>query len=182
METAGERSVAIDDDEILIRTLHAEHSRCLLAYAIRLTGDRFAAEDVVQETLLRAWRHAAALREVGSARAWLLAVARNVAIDRLRAKGARLPETPLSAPGGEPTSADHAPDVVENIVMHRALARLTVEHRAVLAQIYYLGRTVAETSRALGIPEGTVKSRTYHALRALRRNMVADEVVKEPTP
>lgn len=176
METASDQPAEVNDEELL-RTLYAEHSRSLMAYAQRLTGDRFAAEDVVQETLLRAWRNAAQLREVASVRAWLLTVAHRIVIDRLRAKRARPAETAELLPG-DLASRDHAPVVVESLVVYKALAGLSAEHRAVLVELYYLGKTVPEAARSLGIPEGTVKSRSYHALRALRRSMSAD--VKEP--
>src|SRR5882724_7640748 len=78
------------DGEDLIRSLYLEHGRSLLAYATRLTGDQAAAEDVVQETLLRAWKHAAALiNGTGSVRGWLLTVARNIVTDRVRARAVR---------------------------------------------------------------------------------------------
>lgn len=77
-------------DEALVRALYEEHGRALLAYATRLTGDRAAAEDVVQETLIRAWRHPdALLNGKGSVRGWLLTVARNIITDRHRARAAR---------------------------------------------------------------------------------------------
>src|SRR5829696_4032877 len=77
-------------DEALIRTLFEEHGRAVLAYATRLTGDRAAAEDVVQETLLRAWKHHEKLVEgQGSVRGWLLTVARNLVTDRARARAVR---------------------------------------------------------------------------------------------
>src|ERR1700710_1014428 len=73
--------------EALIRSLYAEHGRSVLAYATRLTGDRAAAEDGVQETLVRAWKHADKLVEGhGSVRGWLLTVARNIVTDRARAR------------------------------------------------------------------------------------------------
>src|SRR3954471_20432264 len=79
--------------EDLIRTLYEEHGASLLAYATRLTNDRAAAEDVVQETLLRAWKHADVLtEEKGSVRGWLLTVARNIVTDRARARAVRPPE------------------------------------------------------------------------------------------
>ena len=165
-------------DEGLLRSLYAEHSRSLLAYALRLTGDRFAAEDVVQETLLRAWKSASVVRQVESVRAWLLTVARNIVIDRLRASQSRPALTNELLPT-DLASKDHAQEVVENLVVYKALATLSAEHRMVLVQLYYLGKTVPEAARTLGIPEGTVKSRSYHALRALRRSLGSD--VKEPT-
>jgi RNA polymerase sigma factor (sigma-70 family) len=81
-------------DERLLRTLYAEHGGPLLGYAERLTGgDRQQAEDVVQETLVRAWRNAERL-EAGSARPWLFRVARNIAIDRARARRSRMADAP----------------------------------------------------------------------------------------
>lgn len=80
-------------DEALIKSVYEEHGHALLAYATRLTGDRAAAEDVVQETLIRAWRHSEVLvNGKGSVRGWLLTVARNIITDRYRAKAARPPE------------------------------------------------------------------------------------------
>lgn len=165
-------------DAGLLRTLFQEHSRAVLAFTLRLTGDRFAAEDIVQEVFLRAWQNTAELREVRSVRAWLFTVARNLFIDRVRAKAARPAEvTDLSSV--PLASKDHAEGVVDSMIVYEAMGELTPEHRAVLVQLYYLGRTVSEASRALGVPEGTVKSRSYHALRAFRRTIGSG--TKEPT-
>ncbi|MBB5159186.1 sigma-70 family RNA polymerase sigma factor [Saccharopolyspora phatthalungensis] len=155
-------------DDALIRSLFAEHGRALLAYATRLTGDRAAAEDVVQETLLRAWRNPGAMvNGKGSVRGWLLTVARNIVIDRSRAKSAR-PAEVAENPTAPPTVRDHADTVVDSMVVTEALNGLSDSHRDVLVQIYFRGLSVAEAARELAIPPGTVKSRTYHALRALR--------------
>ena len=157
-----------DAGEALIVALYQEHGRALLAYATRLLGERTAAEDVVQETLLRAWRNTQALVSGrGSVRGWLFMVARNIVIDQIRAKAARPGEVP-EAPHRQPVEADHADAVVHSVVVLDALDRLSADHREVLRQIYYEGRTTAETGRALGLPVGTVKSRTYYALRMLR--------------
>jgi RNA polymerase sigma-70 factor, ECF subfamily len=155
-------------DEALIRTLYQEHGRSLLAYATRLTGDRMAAEDVVQETLLRAWKHASAmLNEKGSVRGWLLTVARNIITDRARARAAR-PTEVAESPATPPVERDHSQGVVDTMAVLGALDKLSPEHREVLVELYYRDRTVAETAEVLGVPPGTVKSRSYYALRALR--------------
>lgn len=162
-------------DEALIRSLYDEHGGALLAYATRLTGDRAAAEDIVQETLIRAWKHPEVLvNGKGSVRGWLLTVTRNIVTDRFRARAARpaevaeVPEAAGTPAAGQPAQADHAEAVVDTMVVMDALDRLSPDHRDVLREIYYQGRTVSETARVLGIPPGTVKSRTYYALRAMR--------------
>lgn len=88
MSEAGRRP---QEAEALIRDLYTEHGRSLLAYTARLTGvDHGFAEDMVPETLLRAWKHADRLTEdVSSVRGWLLTVARNLVTDRLRTKAVR---------------------------------------------------------------------------------------------
>jgi RNA polymerase sigma-70 factor, ECF subfamily len=162
------RGGATASDEALIRSLYADHGRSLLAYATRLTGDRNLAEDVVQETLLRAWKHADAMvNQRGSVRGWLLTVARNIVTDRHRAKAAR-PTEVAESPTAGPVAGDHAENVVNTMVVLDALDRLSPEHREVLVELYYRGRTVAEAANVLGVPPGTVKSRSYYALRAMR--------------
>jgi RNA polymerase sigma-70 factor (ECF subfamily) len=120
----------------LIRALYAEHGKALLAYATRLTGDRPAAEDVVQETLIRAWRHPEVVANPqGSLRGWLMTVTRNIVTDRFRAKAAR----PTEVAETESTVAvqqDHAESVVNSVVLMDALEQLKPEHRDVLVEIY----------------------------------------------
>ncbi|MEV4602668.1 sigma-70 family RNA polymerase sigma factor [Amycolatopsis sp. NPDC049253] len=162
--------------ERLVEQLYAEHGRSLLAYATRLTGDRAAAEDVVQEALVRAWKHADDLSgdRPGSVRGWLLTVVRNLVTDRARARASRPPEV---AEGPEtlaaPVQRDHAQGVVDSMTVLGALEGLSQEHRDVLVEIYYRGRSVAEAAEMLGVAPGTVKSRSYYALRALRAAMVS---------
>ena len=162
------RRASEPSDEALVRTLYQEHGRSLLAYATRLTGDRAAAEDVVQETLIRAWKHSAAMvNEKGSVRGWLLTVARNIITDRVRAKAAR-PTEVAESPTTPPIEHDHAEGVVNTMTVLSALDRVSPEHKEILVELYYRGRTVTEAAQALGLPPGTVKSRSYYALRAMR--------------
>ena len=164
-----------DAAEALIRSLYAEHGRSLLAYATRLTGDRAAAEDVVQETLVRAWKHAGDLTlGKGSVRGWLLTVARNIVTDRARARAVR-PAEVADVVDRPPVESDHSESVVNTMVVLEALDKVSPEHREVLVQLYYRGRTVAEAAKELGVPPGTVKSRSYYALRALRAVMAGQE-------
>ncbi|HET6985913.1 MAG TPA: sigma-70 family RNA polymerase sigma factor [Kribbella sp.] len=160
-------------DEELICTLFNEHGRAMLAYATRLTGDRASAEDVVQDALLRAWQHPDSLtNRKGSMRGWLLTVVRNIGRDRVRARKVRPAEVPAS-PATVPIECDHADQVVNTVVVLEALDQLSPEHRGVLEQVYLQDRSVAEAAEVLGIPPGTVKSRSYHALRALREHLPA---------
>lgn len=155
-------------DEALIRQLFEEHGRAMLAYATRLTGDRAMAEDVVQEALVRAWRHPDSLvNGKGSVRGWLLTVVRNLITDQVRARRAR-PAEVAESPTTVAVERDHADRVVDSMVVLAALDRLPAEHREVIEQMYLQGRTVNETAETLGIPPGTVKSRSHYALRALR--------------
>lgn len=153
----------------LMEQLHDEHAVALWGYCLRLTGqDRARAEDVVQETLLRAWRHLSALDgSHGHVRAWLFTVARNLVVDEWRSRRSRSELTVADVPEvHEP--GDSTDQLLLSWVIAEALTQLSPEHRAVLRECYYRGAPVAEAARRLGIPEGTVKSRTHYALQALR--------------
>jgi RNA polymerase sigma-70 factor (ECF subfamily) len=158
-----------DEDADQLRVLHAEHGAALYAHALRLNGgDRQRAEDLVQETLLRAWQHPEALDPArGSVRAWLFTTARNLAIDNWRRRSARVGEVITDAPPELPT-ADETDRAVDSWIVSEALARLSPQHREVLVECYYRGRSVNEAASRLGVPPGTVKSRTYYALRSLK--------------
>jgi RNA polymerase sigma-70 factor (ECF subfamily) len=164
---AGSRERGSASDEELVRALYEEHAGPLLRYALHLmSGDRQRAEDIVQETLLRAWQHPEAIAD-RPARPWLFAVARNLAVDSFRARKARPHEVGEGALDllSVPDEADRA---LESWAVADAIRSLRAEHRGVLLETYYHGRSVAEAAAVLGIPAGTVKSRTFYALRALK--------------
>jgi RNA polymerase sigma-70 factor (ECF subfamily) len=155
-------------DEALVEALYAEHAAALWCFVVPLVGgDRVRAQDVVQETMLRAWRHPEVLDGVrGPVRPWLFTVARHIVVDEWRRHRTDR-DVPLEL-SGDPAEEDRTDAVIDTWIVGDALTRLSADHRAVLDQCYYQGRTTAEAARALGIPEGTVKSRAHYALRALR--------------
>ncbi|MFD3582544.1 sigma-70 family RNA polymerase sigma factor [Streptomyces sp. NPDC058683] len=132
-------------------------------------GDRQTAEDLVQETMLRAWRHLDILPDDPRAvRPWLLTVSRRLAIDMLRARSSRPTEVEDDPLESIPVAAEPLEQVLDRQVLRTALAELSATHRAVLAQVYFLHQPVRHAAEVLNVPEGTVKSRTHNALRALR--------------
>ncbi|MEU6661032.1 sigma-70 family RNA polymerase sigma factor [Streptomyces sp. NPDC046821] len=156
-------------DEELMRVLYREHAGPLLAYVLRLVaGDRQRAEDVVQETLIRAWKNAGQLnRATGSVRPWLVTVARRIVIDTHRSRQARPQEVDPS-----PLEVIPAEDEIDKalwlMTLADALDDLTPAHREVLVETYFKGRTVNEAAAVLGIPSGTVRSRVFYALRSMK--------------
>ncbi|MDX6645863.1 MAG: polymerase sigma-70 factor, subfamily [Miltoncostaeaceae bacterium] len=155
------------DEEAFLEAIHAEHAGALMAYLVRLTRDRQRAEDLLQETLLRAWRRADELTgDARSLRPWLFTVARNLAHDARRAPRERREVTVATLPPAP--DAQDLDRALEAWQVIEALAALSAEHRSVIVETYFRGRSVAEAARALGVPTGTVKSRAYYGLRALR--------------
>lgn len=157
--------MTVDADPL--RELHDAHAAVIWRYVVHLTGDRAGADDVVQETLLRAWRTPRILEsDPGSTRSWMFTVARNLVIDDVRSARKRHELTTDTPP--ESVAADRTDAIFERILVEEALASLGWDHRAVVVHAYYGGKSVAEVARELDIPEGTVKSRLHYGLRALR--------------
>jgi RNA polymerase sigma-70 factor (ECF subfamily) len=159
-------------DGRLIRALYHEHGAALESYAMGMTnGDLGRAQDAVQEVLVRAWRHPEALDgRRGSTRGWLLRTLRNVLIDEWRARSVRA-ETITDQPP-ETGVADGVDDVLQSWLVAEALAQLSASHQDVIRECYFAGRSVSEAADRLGVPAGTVKSRTHYALRALRAALI----------
>ncbi|MGX7828852.1 sigma-70 family RNA polymerase sigma factor [Actinokineospora sp. 24-640] len=145
------------------------HRAALLAYATRLCGgDRHRAEDVVQETWVRAWRNRDRLiEERGSVRGWLIRVTHNVAMDQHRHRAAR--PTEVEMPETDATFQPQADDqVLDRMLVDAALRTLPAQHRRTLVEVYFADRTAASAAEVLEVPTGTVKSRVHNALRNLR--------------
>lgn len=153
-----------------VHGLYDQHAAALWRHARRLTGDSARAQDVVQETLLRAWQHPEVVGDnERSARAWLFTVARNMIIDESRsARFRREVSTPDDVGAFEGACPDEVDAALNRLLIGDALARLTPEHREVVRRSYFLGCTTAQIAAELGIADGTVKSRLHYALRALR--------------
>jgi RNA polymerase sigma-70 factor (ECF subfamily) len=155
-------------DEAL-RSVYAAHGPELYRFARRSLGDVGLAEEAVQETFVRAWRASASYDPARSSqRTWLFAILRNVVIDLARARRVR-PPVVASTDGLDTSRPD---DDIDRILtawqVEAALAVLDDDHRRVLVEVHWRGRPYADVADELGIPAGTVKSRVYYGLRALR--------------
>jgi len=158
-------------DEAGLRGAFQAHGGELYGYARRSLGDPGLAEEAVQETFVRAWRARDRFDpSLGAMRSWLFAIERRIVIDLARSRALRstdpMPED-ISTP-------DDVEDAMVSWQVEEAIRRLRPEHRQVLVEVYYHGRRSRELATELAIPEGTVRSRLFYALRALR--LVLDEM------
>ena len=154
------------DDERLT-ALYDVHAGPIRRYVVHLTGDRSGADDIVQETLLRAWRTPRILaQDPSTTRAWMITVARHIVIDEVRSARHRHEHPVAELP--ERAGDDETNRLFDALLIEDALAGLDHAHREVIVAAYYRGRSVAQVAQELGIPEGTVKSRMHYGLRALR--------------
>lgn len=164
-------------DDGVLRAAHGEHAGELFRFALRQLGDAGAAEDVVQEAFLRAWRSAGDYDpRRSSLRTWLFTITGNLVIDAIRRRAVR-PSTPVAA---ENLHAMTGPDgefedvAVAAWTVEEALRRISPEHRTALVETHLRGRSYAEVAAEVGVPIGTLRSRVFYALKALR--LVMDEM------
>jgi RNA polymerase sigma-70 factor, ECF subfamily len=169
--TLAPRSDLLEDADDAIRQIYAHHAKALHTYVRRFCPDGASADDIVQETFIRAWRHLPQLRaDSRPVRPWLFRVARNLLTDADRAARSRPVTVPASS-AGDPGDDSGLGQVLDRQLVCDALQHLSPAHRAVLVETFYRGGSTATIARQLGIPNGTARSRLHYALDALRRHL-----------
>ena len=163
-----------------LRALYDTHGPALLRYLMRLTkGDQHKAEDLVQETLIRAWQHPEAQVNGEWSRPWLFMVARRIAIDHFRAAMVRPSEVTDERLHDRPETDAGFDRITSRSEILEEVLELPARFRDVLVEIYFRDQPVAKVAEILGVPEGTVKSRTFYALRALRQRYIENGLLPD---
>lgn len=153
-------------DEDVVKSIYRDHGPALRRFVLGVSRDPQLAEDVVQETVLRVWQQTPEI--TGSLRSYLYRTARNIMIDNYR-RAQRRPSEMLAGDVTEPAAGmEKVDELLNRVLVEEALVRLSKEHRDVLVALHYRRFTVNEAAVQLNIPSGTVKSRAYYAVRALR--------------
>lgn len=158
-------------DEDAVRTLYARFGRSVYTLGLRLLGSNEGAEELTQDVFLTAWRKGGRFDSTrGRLSTWLMAIAHNMAVDRLRhERGAARPSLVFMEELPEPAPVDEEEGMIERDQARRALSGLSPTERRLLSQAYFYGWTAREIAEADGIPLGTVKTRLRTALIKLRR-------------
>ena len=151
-----------------MRRLCADHGDALFGWALSRFEDRRDAEEVVAETVVRAWRHHHQYDPGrGSERSWIFGIVRNAAADHYRRNRRHL--AVVSEADTERSSDEGTIDqIAESTLVKDCLMSLSEAHREVLVHAHFGGLTVSEIANRLGVPPGTVKSRLYYGMRSLR--------------
>jgi RNA polymerase sigma-70 factor, ECF subfamily len=167
------------DPDAAIRQLYSQYAPTLHGYVERFCPDRASADDIVQETFIRAWRHLPLLRtDDRMIRPWLFRVARNLLTDANRAARAR-PRIVPAEPTREAGTDSGLDEVLDRQLLSAAFRHLSPAHQSVLLETFYRGGTTASVARELGIPHGTARSRLHYALDALRQQLQEhDEIAR----
>ncbi len=150
-----------DRDQQAMRELYDRYADRLLRFAYPQLHDRQEAEDVVQETMLAIWQGGGTFRQASRASTWVFGICRNKIGERLRRRRELQPldGLPDLAAHGTPTAT---------VELWQQFGRLSPEHREVLLLVFHQGFSQEEVAEMLGVPVGTVKSRTFHARRRLQ--------------
>jgi RNA polymerase sigma-70 factor (ECF subfamily) len=159
------------DADAALRQLYSRHATALRGYVQPFCPDRASADDIVQETFIRAWRHLPQLSaDDRPVRPWLFRVARNLLTDADRAARSR-PVTVQAQPDEDAGDDAGLDQVLDRQLLTGALRHLSPAHRTVLVETFYRGASTATLARQLGVPPGTARSRLHYALRALRQQL-----------
>lgn len=163
-------------NDIGLRAAYAEHGAEIYRFVLRGLGDTGLAQDAVQETFLRAWQSADHYDAgLASLRVWLFAIARNVMIDlhrrRSTASFAHVTADEAGVAAGLPPVTDRTDTILARAVVVEALRRLSPEHRQVIVETHLRARSYDELAETSGVPAGTLRSRMFYALKALRVTM-----------
>lgn len=159
-------------DIVDLRVLYDLHASEIFRFCHRLVGDRGLAEEAMQETFLRAWRAQDRFDPAtGSLRTWMYAVARNVCIDALRARGRRFGlKGSTAGHDGQPGDDDLGfESMLSSWMLEEALRRIPANQRDALVLTYMRDRPYAEIADVLGIPEATLRTRVFYGLKSLRK-------------
>lgn len=163
-----------DGDDAAVRTLYERFGGLVFTVALRVVGDRQRAEEVTQQTFLQAWRNADRFEPGRDFAPWLATIARRAAIDALRKENRRPADSLESADPGDAALVTLPPsaDEIERVWSVRAaIDSLDSEEREVVRLQHLEGHTHAEIAETLGIPVGTVKSRSHRAHRRLANRL-----------
>jgi RNA polymerase sigma-70 factor (ECF subfamily) len=167
-----------EDADAALRQLYTRYAKALHRYVERFGPDLASADDIVQETFIRAWRHLPQLAADDQlVRPWLFRVARNLLIDANRRARSR-PVTVAASVDLDLRADDEFGQVMDRQLVAEALQNLSPAHRTVLVETFYRGGTTAMVARQLGIPHGTARSRLHYALDALRQQL-QDNALRE---
>ena len=171
----------VQEEQLDVAAAYSAHGPELYRFALRQLGDGSAAQDVVQEVFLRAWRASGSYDpQLASLRTWLFAIARNVIVDEVRRVAVRPWQSQLADPreGDLPTGDGMDERLVDAWVVEEALRRIAPDHRTAIVQTHLRERPHGEVAAELGIPVGTLRSRVFYGLKSLRLAM--EEMGVEP--
>ena len=169
-ETDGDLIARIrSGDQLALKTLYARHHVKIFRFAMRIVNSQPTAEDVVSEVFLDVWRNAASFEGRSEASTFLLAVARNKAYSALRKRRDQELDEDAAAEIEDQADTPEAALQKKNKgeLLRACLGRLSAEHREVMDLVYYHDKSVEEVATIVGIPEGTVKTRMFHARKRL---------------
>ncbi|MFI4973634.1 MAG: sigma-70 family RNA polymerase sigma factor [Caulobacterales bacterium] len=165
-------------DRLAMQVLFARHHTKVYRFVLRLVRDEAAAEDLISEVFLDVWRQAGRFERRSQVSTWLLSIARFKALSALRRRTDEALDEDMAAaiedPSDDPGMVLQKKD--KGDVIRRCLAALSAEHREIIDLVYYHERSVEEAARIVGVPEGTVKTRMFHARKRLGELLKAQGV------